>query len=280
VSLPVIQPGASAPSPAPPAAAEAGRETWLMTRTMVSIAVVCGALIVAAFVSTKPIIERNRAEALRRAIFEVLPQATTSATFRLGADGSFAPLTGKAEAGAELVHAGYDEGGNLVGLAIEAQGMGYQDTIRVIYGYTPSAEAITGFSVLESRETPGLGDKIGLDPVFLANFERLEVVFDQATAAILHPIAMAKHGEKHHPWEIDAITGATVSSRAVTDILRRSTALWVPRIVPRLDDFAGGSTTPTPPAADPAQAATAAPVAAGADAPPPSPPAPSSGAQP
>lgn len=249
--LPVIQPGARGPATDTPP--NAGRETWLMTRTMVSIAVVCGALIVGAFVGTKPIIERNRAAALRQAIFEVLPGASESTTFRLGDDGRFTPLTGKAEAGAQLVHAGYDAAGALVGVAIEAQGMGYQDTIRVIYGYTPAADAITGFSVLESRETPGLGDKIGLDPVFLANFERLEVLFDTATAAIVHPLEMAKHGEKQHPWQIDAITGATVSSRAITDILRRSTALWVPKVKPQLAelahpaspaDGAAGNTTP------------------------------------
>ena len=48
----------------------------------------------------------------------------------------------------------------IVGLAVEAQGMGYQDVIRVIYGYSFEQDAIVGIRVLESKETPGLGDKI------------------------------------------------------------------------------------------------------------------------
>ena len=61
---------------------------------------------------------------------------------------------------ANLVFAGYDDNDQLVGLAIEAQAMGYQDVIRLIYGYSFEAQAIIGIRVLESRETPGLGDRI------------------------------------------------------------------------------------------------------------------------
>ena len=47
--------------------------------------------------------------------------------------------------------------------------MGYQDVIRILlYGYSPEHQAIVGMRVLESRETPGLGDKIEKDPAFLA----------------------------------------------------------------------------------------------------------------
>lgn len=228
MSLPIVTAGPTPPHA--PAAAPPRGETWSMVRAMVSIGVACGALIVVVFTLTRPVIERNRTAALERAIFEVLPAATRSATFVLGADDRLVPLVGKAAAGAEVVHAGFDATGTLVGVAIPASGMGYQDTIRLLYAYTPSAHAVTGFTVLESRETPGLGDKIGFDPGFLANFERLEVLVDPATRAIVHPLEMAKHGEKQHPWQVDAITGATVSSRAVTQILAASTARWAPRI--------------------------------------------------
>ena len=99
---------------------------------------------------------------------------------------------------------------------------------------------MTGFRVLESRETPGLGDKIDVDPGFLANFERLTVELTADLAAILHPIESVKHGEKTESWQIDAITGATVSSVAVAKILRESTAFWAPKLRPRLDDFRQG----------------------------------------
>ena len=65
-------------------------------------------------------IERNKAEALQRAIFQVLPDARSSTTFRLDGHDGFAALDGDG-AGAQLVYAGYDEGGQLVGLALEAR---------------------------------------------------------------------------------------------------------------------------------------------------------------
>jgi electron transport complex protein RnfG len=135
------------------------------------------------------------------------------------------------------VHAGYGAEGALVGLAIEAEGMGYQDVIRLLYGYSFADDAVIGIRVLESRETPGLGDRIETDAAFLANFERLDVTLTDELAAVVHPIEAVKPGEKQHPWQVDGITGATISAVAVTDILSRSTARWLPRIRQRLDDF-------------------------------------------
>ena len=132
--------------------------TWPMYRALVGIGMMCGLMIAVVFQGTRPIIERNRAEALERAIFAVLPAATERATFDVG-DGR--------------VYAGYDASGELVGFAIEAAGMGYADTISILYGYSPSAETIVGIRVLASKETPGLGDKIETDPDFLENFVAL-----------------------------------------------------------------------------------------------------------
>jgi electron transport complex protein RnfG len=212
---------------------------WPMYRAMVGIGLVCGVLIVLAFQWTKPVIERNRAEALKKAIFYVLPEAKSSAAYKLDDGDRFSVLEGKAN-GAKVVYAGYDEGGGLVGFAIQAQGMGYQDNIVVLYAYAPEQDAVTGFRVLETRETPGLGDKIDVDPDFLANFEKLSVELAADLSAVVHPIEVVKHGTKSQPWQIDAITGATVSSTAVAKILRESTAFWAPRIRQHLDDFQQG----------------------------------------
>ena len=215
---------------------------WPMYRAMVGIGLVCGFLIVLVFQWTKPVIAHNRAVALSKAIFHVLPAAKSSITFRLEDDGGFSAVTGSPEGedGAKLVFAGYDAEGELAGFAIRAQGMGYQDVIVVIYAYTPADGAVTGFQVLESRETPGLGDRIDSDPGFLANFDRLTVELTADLAAIAHPIETVKHGEKSQSWQIDAITGATVSSVAVAKILRESTGFWVPRLRARSDDFRQG----------------------------------------
>ena len=211
--------------------------TWRMYRAMVGIGILCGLLIVGAFEMTRPVIERNKAEALQRAIFQVLPEASSSKTFRLDDEDGFTLHEGKA-AGAQLVYAGYDDRQQLIGIAIEAQGMGYQDVIRVIYGYSFEKDAVIGIRVLESRETPGLGTKIETDPEFLRNFERLDVTLTDDLSAVANPIEFVKPGNKEQPWQVDGITGATISSTAIANILSASTSYWIPRIRRALDDFA------------------------------------------
>ncbi len=218
--------------PAPPS-------TWHMYRAMVGVGVLCGVLIVSVFQVTRPLIERNKAEALQEAIFHVLPAARTSRTYRLDGSGEFKLSEGKAQ-GEQLVYAGYDEHEVLVGLAVEAQGMGYQDVIGLIYGYSPAEEAIIGIQVLESKETPGLGNKIETDPAFLLNFKRLDASLLDDQSAIANPIVPVRHGEKTHPWEVDGITGATISSVAIAEILNRSAQYWIPRIRTHLGNFEGG----------------------------------------
>jgi len=215
--------------PAPPS-------TWHMYRAMVGIGVLCGLIIVTVFQLTRPIIERNKAEALQKAIFHVLPQASTSIAYRLDESGDFKPVDGE-NVGAARVYAGYDGEHELLGLAVEAQGMGYQDVIRLIYGYSFAKQAIIGIQVLETKETPGLGDKIQSDPDFLQNFQRLDVSLVADRSKLAHPIVPVRHGQKTHPWEVDSITGATISSTAVADILNRSAQYWVPRIQNNLSDF-------------------------------------------
>jgi electron transport complex protein RnfG len=211
-------------------------KTWHMYRSMVGVGLVCGLLIVSVYELTRPVIERNKAEALQRAIFQVLPEATSSATFHLTADERFELLDGEA-VGKLLVYAGYDDRRRLVGLAIEAEGMGYQDVIRVIYGYSFTADALVGIRVLESKETPGLGDKIETDPQFLANFERLDVSLTEDLTTIANPIEPVKHGKKEQPWQVDGITGATISSVAIANILSKSTVYWIPRVRRNMADF-------------------------------------------
>ncbi len=212
---------------------------WPMYRALVGVGLLCGFLIVTVFVLTGPIIAKNRAEALQAAIFRLLPAATSSASFDLQDDGTFVLAT-EGPSATERLHAGFDDGGGLVGLAIEAQGMGYQDVVKVLYGYEPEAQTIVGMEVLESRETPGLGTRIETDEAFLENFVALDVQLNAEGTEPLHVIESVKPGKRTDPWQIDTISGATISSVAVTDILRASSALWGPRIQPHKGDFVKG----------------------------------------
>ena len=200
--------------------------SFTMLRAMVGIGVICGLLIVLTYEGTLPRVERLRAEALQKAIFKVVPGITETRayTWQNGefvlADESINPT----------IHAGYDASGQFKGVAIEASGQGYADVIRILYGYDPEKQKVVGFYVLESKETPGLGDKIEKDQSFLSNFIALDVKLNENLGALLNPVVTVKKGAKEYPWEVDGITGATISSRAIGSIIAESTGHWAPRI--------------------------------------------------
>jgi electron transport complex protein RnfG len=211
--------------------------SFRMIATMGGLGLLCGVLIVATFQSTFSIIKENRRIALEKAIFEVVPGAVERTTFAL-IDGKLEALEGEEDAGVKY-YACYDGDKELVGVAVEASGQGFQDVVRVLYGYSPTKEALVGLKVLESKETPGLGDKIESDPDFRANFEALSVELQSDMTSISNPIVLVKEGKKTDPWQIEAITGATVSSRAVATLLKKSTAVSVPVIVQNLPALKG-----------------------------------------
>jgi electron transport complex protein RnfG len=131
---------------------------------------------------------------------------------------------------ANPVYATYDADGTLVGVAIPAAAQGYQDTIRALFGYDPEAGELTGYKVLESKETPGLGDQIGKNPDFLAQIEGMPVAVAEDGDGLAHAIETVKAGTKENPWEIDAIAGATISSEAVGVMLNEACQEVVPII--------------------------------------------------
>ncbi|KAA1259182.1 Electron transport complex protein RnfG [Rubripirellula obstinata] len=205
---------------------------------VLSVGLVCALAIVTVDEITKPIIRNNRIAMRQRAILEVLPGASTSKAFQIDeTTGELKPEPTDSEA-AGLVFAGYDDNDELIGLAIETQGMGYADIIRILYGYSFDKQAVIGTSVLESRETPGLGDQIEKNANFLANFESLDVSLNAEKSEVANPIEFVKPGEKTEAWQIDGITGATISSRAITKMLSESTGRWIPKLHPHQADFA------------------------------------------
>ena len=177
-----------------------------------------GLIIVSVFEATLPTITAYKAKVLKEAVFTVLPGVSSMQrlTYR---DGQMTAAVGDEEE-EDLVFGGYDADGNLIGYAVPSAGPGFQDTIRLLYGYLPDARKVVGMEILQSRETPGLGDKIYKDAAFVANFRQL---------AIDPEIVTVKKGTKTALNEVDAITGATISSKAVVQIINRGNQRWVPR---------------------------------------------------
>jgi electron transport complex protein RnfG len=85
------------------------------------------------------------------------------------------------------------------------------------------------------RETPGIGDKILTNHEFLANFKSLDVKLNADLTALANEVKAVKHGTKTKPWQIDAIAGATVTSRAVGKGINDAAQALLPKLVPNLE---------------------------------------------
>jgi len=101
------------------------------------------------------------------------------------------------------------ESGERVGWSFNAAGPGFADKIELVVAVDANFEKIAGFDVLSSNETPGFGDQIKYD-YFRSQFE----------GAPADALKLVSVGE---PTDIDAqivaISGATVSSEAVVEIV-------------------------------------------------------------
>jgi electron transport complex protein RnfG len=83
-------------------------------------------------------------------------------------------------------------------------------------------QRLTGLVILENRETPGLGARIAHDEAFLGQFRGRELPLGDLSASV------------------DAISGATVSSRAVMRLVSSAASAWVAPVREHLGDFRRG----------------------------------------
>ena len=211
-----------------------------MIRTLGLVATICGVLIVTAYEGTLDAVNANKKIALERAVFKVIPGAAKVDEYVATAAG-IQPAAAAAPEGAVKFYAAYDQAGALKGIAAEGAAKGYADTVRVMYAYDPARQAITGLGVVSMRETPGIGDKIYTDQAFLRNFEALDAKLAADLKGLANAIKVVKHGTKQNAWEIDAIAGATVTSKAVGRGINESAQRLLPLLVPNLDKLKKGA---------------------------------------
>lgn len=209
-----------------------------MITVLTVISTVCGLVIVVAYLATERAIRDNLATIAVEAVREAVPGAAKQVVYTLDASGKLVPASSQTD-GQPKWYACYDDAGNLLAVACEGSGSGYADLIKLLYAYSPDQECITGFKVLDSKETPGLGDKIGSDADFLRNFTNLDASLTPG-GELAHPFEVVKHGTKTQDWQIDAISGATVSSNAVGKILNESASKAIPVIHQNLEQIRSG----------------------------------------
>ena len=194
--------------------------TFRLVATLAIAGALAGLLIVSVNLHTKPIIDKYKAEQLQLAVYEVLPGVENYDTYYLVNDAlSLSLPDGAKESEFKRVYVGRDDSGQVSGVAISRGESGFQDVIMVIFGHDPVTGKLSGMKILDSKETPGLGDKIFKDMDFV----------DQFFAGPETPMVGVKIGAgKGQPNEIDMITGATISSKAVIQIINNALAEWKP----------------------------------------------------
>lgn len=172
-----------------------------MILVLVVITMVASAAVGGVYMLTKEPIAAAKLQKTNSAIADVMPEFNndpSSDAFTADADG----------VEVKIYPAKMDDA--VVGYAIETySNNGFGGKLSLLVGFTPEG-AITKVSVLEHKETPGLGDKI--DPAksdFGLQFQGID------------PSA-AKMSVKKDGGDFDAITASTITSRAYLDALSRA----------------------------------------------------------
>ena len=158
---------------------------------LVVVYVIGGVLLAGMYVYTSPIIFQNAIAEKKAALKNIMPEAND-----IEKSGDWTIH----EKSAEYFVAKKD--GTLCGYIIESYGKGYSGLIRILIA-TDTARAVKRITILSHGETPGLGDEI-LAPWFKKQFagkglRNMKVIKGATTE------------------DIQAISGATISSRGVTE---------------------------------------------------------------
>lgn len=198
-------------------------DSFRLLRTLALAGAIAGFVLVFVYEATQPAIQAYKAEQLRLAIQEVLKEPDRYDTLFVY-DGRLTPELPEGFTADQLeqVYLGYLDQ-QPVGFAVASQKAGFQDIVRVIFGYDPQSNALLGMKVLESKETPGLGDKIEKDSSFVNQFDGSQPLL----------IGVKRGQGTGSPTEIDMITGATISSRTVIQIINDA----LDRLRPAMQSF-------------------------------------------
>jgi electron transport complex protein RnfG len=187
------------------------KSTFLtMSLVLFVVALVASSLLSLVYKVTKEPIEKAEQDKKEKAIKIVVPEFDNSPFKEVY---KIASLDGDS-----LTCFPAKKGDEIVGIAIETYtDRGFTGKFTVMVGFLPDG-TIYNSAVLSHQETPGLGDKMSITKSdWCEQFYELNVpeINDKDNDGIL--IEVTKDG-----GEVDAITAATISSRAYCDALERA----------------------------------------------------------
>lgn len=175
-----------------------------MLLSLTGICVVAGAILAGVNKMTTEPIAASKAASLEAAIKAVTPEFDNKP-----AEESYMAATSD---GDSLRIYPAKKGDELVGVAIESSTKkGFSGEIKVVVGFTPDGKLIN-YSVQKHSETPGLGSK--MQEWFRSEKNNQSVIGRTLTE---DGLKVSKDG-----GDVDAITAATISSRAFLDAINRA----------------------------------------------------------
>ncbi|MCF8331136.1 MAG: RnfABCDGE type electron transport complex subunit G [Bacteroidales bacterium] len=173
-----------------------------MLLTMVIVTSIAALALGGVYKATKDPIQQNQDRKMNAALKNVLPDFDNN----IAKD----TVSVQMEAGEKVMLYKAKKDDELVGVAVETYTMkGYSGLIKLMVGFLPDG-TIKNISVLQHAETPGLGDKMEED-----KSDWSEQFNDKNPAE--YELSVSKDG-----GNVDAITAATISSRAYCDAVKRA----------------------------------------------------------
>ena len=164
------------------------------------ICVVCSALLSGVYALTAAPIEKATADKLNGAIGEVLPAFSSLSEVKT------VELGGKTYSYYEVA----DSASNVIGYAINSSVGGFGGPVNLMVGVLTDG-TVYNTKVLSHSETPGLGAKC-TEPSFADQFRNLDP-------------SVTRLSVKKDGGDIDAITAATITSRAYTEAVALAVSL-------------------------------------------------------
>lgn len=160
-----------------------------MVLTLVIVSVLSAASLSIVYEKARPIIEEKKLEYLENTLVEVIPTAD-----RFEENNELKEIISEDREGIRKVFDAYNKNNDKMAMALLIDSIGFGGTIKILIGVDINTAKITGMKILEHLETPGLGERI-TETEFLNQFKdkSIDIKAD----------------------EVDAITGATISSAAV-----------------------------------------------------------------
>lgn len=182
------------------------KEIWMVT-VLVLVATISAGVLGFINVTTRPIIKKNEARKLRRSVLSSVNVDYNSDNL----EEKFKSTIETREIDGKEVFFHYGQDGELQEVAFKISGSGFQGPIQGIISLKSDLQTIVGLRFLSQQETPGLGARITED-WFLKQFN----------GKVIKPRIEVVKGGSNADNEVDAITGATRTSKSVQGIINNN----------------------------------------------------------